>query len=53
MSTYFSLRDILAEEERVPCVWHVDAKGVGYLDASSGDDVRGAGRACAAEPSHS
>jgi hypothetical protein len=40
MSAYFSLSDILAEEERVPCAWHVAAKGVGYLDPSGGSEVR-------------
>jgi len=39
MSSYFSISDILAEEERIPCKWHVAAKGVGYLDPSTGTEV--------------
>ena len=37
-SPYFSLHSILAEEERVPVVWNVYTKGVGYLDPSVGSD---------------
>ncbi len=39
MSSYFSISDILAEEERIPCKWTVAAKGVGYLDPSTGTEV--------------
>ena len=29
---YWNIDDILAEEELVPCVFKVEAKGLGYLD---------------------
>jgi hypothetical protein len=40
MSSYFSITEVLADEERVPCRWNVEAPGVGYLDPSSGREVR-------------
>ena len=40
MSRYFSLDELLAEDERVPVRWLNAAPGVGYLDASTGSEVR-------------
>ncbi|KAF2355219.1 GINS subunit domain A [Trinorchestia longiramus] len=33
---YFSIDDILASQDRIPCKFEVIVKGLGYLDASSG-----------------
>jgi GINS complex subunit 3 len=38
MSRFFSIDDILAEDERMPLKWLSDAVGVGYLDPSNGSD---------------
>ncbi|KAA0202096.1 hypothetical protein HAZT_HAZT003098 [Hyalella azteca] len=35
---YFSVEDILASQDRVPCKFEVTVKGLGYLDASSGNE---------------
>ena len=44
MSRYFSVDDVLGEDERVPVRWLAPARDVGYLDPSSGgaDVARGA-----------
>ena len=42
-SPFFSLRNILAEEERVPVTWETDARGVAVLDpsaSSGGADIK-------------
>jgi GINS complex subunit 3 len=36
MSNYYSVDEILCEDERIPLKWISDAKGVGHLDPSSG-----------------
>lgn len=38
MSRYWSVDEMLAEDERVPIKWTSDAKSVGYLDPSSGSE---------------
>jgi GINS complex subunit 3 len=37
MSRYFSIDDIIAEDERTPLTWRVSAEGVSWLDASLGE----------------
>lgn len=36
--SYFSIDDILASQDRVPCKFEVTVKGLGYLDASGGSE---------------
>ncbi|CAN0202822.1 unnamed protein product [Discosporangium mesarthrocarpum] len=36
--TYFDLDNILSEEERIPCVFNLDAVGMGMLDPTSVDE---------------
>lgn len=38
---YLSIDDILAEEERVPCMFMIQAHRLGHLDPTSGSEVRG------------
>lgn len=37
---YWSVEAILAENQRLPCVFSVDVPGLGYLEESDEPDVR-------------
>jgi len=38
--SYYDIDDILAETRKVPCIWHVDAFGLGELDPSADSSQR-------------
>jgi hypothetical protein len=38
--SYFDIGDIVADEERLPCTFQIDAELIGYLDSTNDDEVR-------------
>jgi len=37
---YWGIDDILAESQKLPCVFTIDVPGLGYLEESGEEDVR-------------
>lgn len=38
---YWGIDDILVESQQIPCVFNIDVPGLGYLEGSEEEDVRG------------
>lgn len=41
---YWSLEDILADTQRVPCIFNQDAPNLGYLQSNEEEDIKALAR---------